>query len=65
MIHSDAEQDTPRDLPSHVFLLEEWAGHPSGRVLAADHDLVGKLDIEGVKYREATVFERRIAGFID
>ena len=32
-------QDTPRDLPSHVFLLEEWAGHPSGRVLAADDDL--------------------------
>jgi hypothetical protein len=65
MIHSDAEQDTPRHLPSHVIFLEEWAGHPSGRVLAADHDLVGKLDIEGVKYREATVFERRIAGFID
>jgi hypothetical protein len=62
---SDAEADTPHDLPSHVFLLEEWAGHPSGRVLAADADLVGKLDVEGVKYREATGFERRIAGFID
>ena len=36
MSHSDADADTPRDLPSHVFLLEEWAGHPSGRVLAAD-----------------------------
>jgi hypothetical protein len=65
MIHSDGEQDTPRDLPSHVFLLEDWAGHPSGRMLAADHDLVGKLDVEGVSYREATIFERRIAGFID
>jgi hypothetical protein len=65
MIHSAAEQDAPRHLSSHVILLEEWAGHPSGRVLAADHDLVGKLDIEGVKYREATVFERRIAGFVD
>ena len=28
MSHFDAEADTPRDLPSHVFLLEEWAGHP-------------------------------------
>ena len=65
MSHFDAEADTPRNLPSHVFLLEEWAGHPAGRVLAADHDLVGKLDVEGVKYREATSFERRIAGFID
>ena len=36
-----------------------------GRVLAADHDLVGTLDIEGVKYREATEFERRIAGFVN
>ena len=59
------ETDTPRNLPSHVFLLEEWAGHPAGRVLAADHDLLGKLDVEGVKYREATRFEQRIAGFID
>ena len=38
---------------------------PAGRVLAADHDLVGKLDVEGVKYREATSFERHVAGFID
>ena len=65
MSHFDAEADTPRNLPSHVFLLEEWAGHPCGRVLAADHDLVGKLDVEGVKYREATSFERHVAGFID
>lgn len=62
---SDADADTPRQLPSHVIVLEEWAGHPSGRVLAADHDLVGTLDIEGVKYREATEFERRIAGFVN
>lgn len=65
MSFSDAETDTQRNLPSHVFLLEEWAGHPAGRVLAADHDLLGKLDVEGAKYREASGFERRIAGFID
>jgi hypothetical protein len=52
-------------LPSHIILLVEWAAHPSGRVLAADADLLGQLDVEGVKYREATDFERRIAGFID
>ena len=61
----DADADTPRGLPSYVFLLEEWAGHPSGRVLAADHDVVDKLYVEGVKYREATEFERRIAGFVN
>ena len=45
MSHFDADPATPHDLPSHVFLLEEWAGHPSGRVLAADADLVGQLEI--------------------
>jgi hypothetical protein len=65
MIHSDAEQDRPRDLPSHVFLLQEWGAHPSGRVLAADADLIGALDVEGVQYREATDFECRIGGFVN
>jgi hypothetical protein len=65
MSHFDVAAESPCDVPSHVFLLEEWAGHPSGRVLAADHDLVGKLDVEGVKYREATSFERHVAGFIE
>jgi hypothetical protein len=59
MDHSDAKPSDvkpakPRALPSHVFLLEGWAGHPSGCVLAADLDLIGALDVEGVKYREAT-----------
>ena len=65
MSHFDVAAESPCDLPSHVFLLEEWAGHPSGRVLAADHDLIGKLDVEGVKYREATEFERCIGGFVN
>ena len=52
-------------LPSHIILLAEWAGHPAGRVFRGDPDLIGALDLEGVKYREATTFERRIGGFVD
>jgi hypothetical protein len=52
-------------LPSHVILLAEWEAHPAGRVLPADVDLIGQLDVEGVKYRTATEFERRIGGFVD
>ena len=52
-------------LPSHVILLVDWARHPAGRVLAADVDLIGQLDIEGVKYRAATEFERSLGGFVD
>lgn len=55
----------PRALPSHVILLVEWGRHPAGRVLAADADLLGRLDVEGVKYRAATELERRIGGFVD
>jgi hypothetical protein len=51
-------------LPSHVILLAEWGAHPAGRVLAADADLVGQFDVEGVKYRPATEFERRLGGFV-
>jgi hypothetical protein len=65
MDHSDTRPAKPRALPSHVFLLQEWGAHPSGRVLAADPDLIGALDVEGVKYREATEFERRIGGFVN
>jgi hypothetical protein len=61
----DVKPAKPRALPSHVFLLEGWAGHPSGRVLAADADLIGTFDVEGVKYREATAFERCIGGFVN
>jgi len=60
-----AEAGTRHALPSHIILLAEWAGHPAGRVFRGDPDLIGKLDIEGVKYREATTFERRIGGFVD
>jgi hypothetical protein len=52
-------------LPSHVILLAEWGRHPAGRVIAADTDLIGQLDVEGIKYRPATEFERRIGGFVD
>jgi hypothetical protein len=52
-------------LSSHVVLLAEWGAHPAGRLLAADADLVGQLDVEGVKYRAATEFERRLGGFVD
>lgn len=52
-------------LPSHVVLVAEWGAHPAGRVLAADADLVGQLDVEGVKYRAATEFECRLGGFVD
>ena len=52
-------------LPSHIILLAEWAGHPAGRVFRGDPDLIGKLDIEGAQFREATTFERRIGGFVD
>jgi hypothetical protein len=55
----------PRALPSHIILLAEWGSHPAGRVLAADADLIGRLDVEGVKYRSATEFERRIGGFVE
>jgi hypothetical protein len=54
----------PRSLPSHVVLLVDWGRHPAGRVLAADADLVGHLDVEGVKYRAATEFGRRLGGFV-
>jgi hypothetical protein len=52
-------------LPSHVILLAEWGAYPAGRVLPADVDLIGQLDVEGAKYRPATEFERRIGGFIE
>ena len=63
---NETEQAPPlRALPSHVILLVDWARYPAGRVLAADADLVGQLEIEGAKYRAATEFERRIGGFVD
>jgi hypothetical protein len=43
--------------------LAEWGAHPAGRVLAANADLVGQLDVEGVKYRHRV--PRRIGGFVD
>jgi hypothetical protein len=54
-----------RALPSHVILLADWGSHPASRVLPADVDLIGQLDVEGVKYRPATEFERHIGGFIE
>jgi hypothetical protein len=60
-----AEAGTRHSLPSYIILLAEWAGHPAGRVFHGDPDLIGKLDIEGARYREATDFERRIGGFVD
>jgi hypothetical protein len=65
MDETDHPGSAPRALPSHVILLAEWGRHPAGRVLAADADLVGQLDVEGVKYRAATELERRIGGFVD
>ena len=52
-----------RSADSQNPLLAEWAGHPAGRVFRGDPDLIGKL--EGVRYREATDFERRVGGFVD
>ncbi len=68
--NSDAPAETgavaaTRPPPSHIILLAEWAGHPAGRVLRGDADLIGKLDSAGVRYRAATEFERRIGGFVD
>jgi hypothetical protein len=60
-----AEASTRHPLPSHIILLAEWAGHPAGRVFRGDPDLIGKLDIEGARFREATTFERHIGGFVD
>ena len=55
----------PAALPTHVKLLAPWGRHCPDKVLKADPDLIGALDVEGVKYREATTFERRIGGFVD
>jgi len=60
-----AETGARPPLSTHIILLAEWAGHPAGRVFRGDPDLVRKLDAEGVRYRAATEFERRIAGFIE
>jgi hypothetical protein len=64
---NDAQPDTGarQPLPSHIILLADWAGHPAGRVFRGDPDLIGKLDIAGARFREATTFERRIGGFVD
>lgn len=53
----------PRALPAHVILLADWGEHKSGKVLAADADLIAALDAEHVSYRPATAQERSLAGF--
>ena len=52
----------PPSRPSHIILLDDWGRHVAGRVLAADADMLGALDVEGVKYRAATAKECRLAG---
>jgi hypothetical protein len=62
------EIDHPAKKPRARCLAGHPAGgmgpDPAGRVLAAEADLVGRVD-EGVKYRAATEFERRLGGFVD
>lgn len=48
-------------LPSHVILLDDYARHFAGKVLAADADLISALDVGGVKYRAATPHEISLA----
>lgn len=55
----------PRALPLHIILLAGYSEYQAGKVLAANAELVATLDAEGVTYRAATDFERRIGGFPD
>lgn len=48
--------------PKFIKLLADWGTRLEGSVLRADDDLIGALDGEGVKYREATAQERGLAG---
>jgi hypothetical protein len=61
---------TPGPRPSaqatdYIFLLEDWRDFRAGKVLKPDADLIGMIDKDGVKYRAATDFERRLGGFPD
>lgn len=57
--------DKPRALPKFIKLGADRGEWKAGRVVQADADLLAALDVDGVKYAEATEEERRLGGFVD
>jgi hypothetical protein len=62
---SQGEYVLPLQESRHVLLLEDWGTHRAGSVVLLDDDTKSMLDAEHVPYRDASEFERRIAGFTD
>lgn len=59
------QPDAGRALPKFVVLQDDRGEWRAGRVVQVDADLIAALDVEGVRYIEATDEQRRLGGFID
>lgn len=57
--------EKPRRKPAFIKVAKAWGNFPADSVLAVSEDLLAQLDKDGVTYREATDFERRVGGFPD
>lgn len=51
--------------PTYIKIESAWGNYQADSVLQSNPDLIAALDKAGVKYREATAFERRVGGFVD
>lgn len=61
---TEAASDVAQPKISFIKLESDWGGRLAGTVLRADADLIGMLEVEGVKYRLATNIERGLAGLL-